>query len=155
MKISLIVIGKKMPDWLEYGITHYVKQMPPSMNFSLVAIDAPKRKGRNIDQIKKIEGDLLTAASMDSNIVIAFDEKGIQNTTTDIANNLHNWQQNGDKVSLLIGGADGLSSECKSSANQLWGLSNLTLPHSIARLLAVEQIYRANSILINHPYHRQ
>jgi 23S rRNA (pseudouridine1915-N3)-methyltransferase len=87
--------------------------------------------------------------------VIAFDEHGKQNTTKEIAKNLDNWQQSGDSIALIIGGADGLSDKVKSRANQLWGLSNLTLPHSMARLLAVEQIYRAHSLLTNHPYHRE
>jgi len=144
MQISLIVIGRKMPDWIQTGINHYQKQLPASINFKMISIEAQKRKGKNINQIKKIEGELLISASKNSNIVIAFDEKGEQHTTKDIAEHLKNWQQNGDKVSLLIGGADGLSSECKGKSSQTWGISNLTLPHSIARLLVVEQLYRAN-----------
>ena len=155
MQIKLIAIGKKMPDWIQTGINHYQKQLPGSLNFELITLDAQKRKGKNIEQIKSLEGELLTKTTQGSNLVIAFDEKGKQHTTKDIANIMNNWQQNGDNVALLIGGADGLSEDCKKYANQLWGLSNLTLPHSMARLLAVEQIYRAHSLLNNHPYHRE
>lgn len=88
-------------------------------------------------------------------MIIAFDEHGKQNTTKELANAMKNWQQNGDNVSLLIGGADGLSHSIKQQAHQLWSLSNFTLPHSMARLLAVEQIYRAHSLLTNHPYHQE
>jgi 23S rRNA (pseudouridine1915-N3)-methyltransferase len=155
MKIKLIVIGKKMPDWIQTGINHYQKQLPASLNFELITLEAQKRKGKNIEQIKTLEGELLIKATKGVNLVIAFDEKGKQHTTKGIAKNMENWQQNGDNIALLIGGADGLSTACKQHANQLWGLSNLTLPHSMARLLAVEQIYRAHSLLTNHPYHRE
>ena len=155
MKINLVVIGKKMPDWIQAGINHYQKQLPTQLNFSLIALEAQKRKGKNIAQIKELEGELILKVVKDSHLVIAFDEHGKQNTTKDIAQNLSNWQQSGDTISLIIGGADGLSDAVKSHANLLWGLSNLTLPHSMARLLAVEQIYRAHSLLTNHPYHRE
>ena len=155
MKIKLIAVGKKMPDWIQSGINHYQKQLPASLNFSLIALEAQKRKGKNTAQIKELEGELLIKACKDSSLVIAFDEHGKQHTTKSIANQLSNWQQNGDSVSLLIGGADGLSEQVKNYAAQSWGLSNLTLPHSMARLLAVEQIYRAHSLLNNHPYHRE
>ncbi len=155
MKIKLIVIGKKMPDWIQMGINHYQKQLPASLNFELITLDAQKRKGKNINQIKELEGELLIKASQGSSHVIAFDEHGKQNTTKEIAQSVKNWQEDGGAISLLIGGADGLSDACKQHAHQLWGLSNLTLPHSMARLLAVEQIYRAHSLLSNHPYHRE
>jgi 23S rRNA (pseudouridine1915-N3)-methyltransferase len=155
MKISLIVIGKKMPDWIQTGINHYQKQLPDYLNFSLIALEAQKRKGKNIKQIKELEGELIIKATKGASFVIAFDEYGKQNTTKDIAQQLGNWQQNGENIALIIGGADGLSNKVKNYANQLWGLSNLTLPHSIARLLAVEQLYRSHSLLTNHPYHRE
>ena len=154
MKIDLVVIGKKMPDWIQTGINHYQKQLPAQLNFSLIALEAQRRKGKNITQIKELEGELILKAVKGAQLIIAFDERGKQRTTKAIAQNLNNWQQNGEHIALIIGGADGLSDSVKSSANQLWGLSNLTLPHSMARLLAVEQIYRAHSLLTNHPYHR-
>ncbi|KAA0449288.1 MAG: 23S rRNA (pseudouridine(1915)-N(3))-methyltransferase RlmH [Candidatus Thioglobus sp.] len=155
MKINLIAIGKKMPSWIQTGIEHYQKQLPSGMNFNLITIEGQKRKNTSIEQIKIAEGELLLNASVGSNLIIAFDENGKQNSSKEIANSLQNWQQNGVSVALLIGGADGLSEQIKKQAHQLWGLSNLTLPHSMARLLAVEQIYRAHSLLTNHPYHRE
>ncbi|KAA0445913.1 MAG: 23S rRNA (pseudouridine(1915)-N(3))-methyltransferase RlmH [Candidatus Thioglobus sp.] len=155
MKINLIAIGKKMPSWIQTGIEHYQKQLPSGMNFNLITIEGQKRKNTSIEQIKIAEGELLLNASAGSNLIIAFDENGKQNSSKEIANSLQNWQQNGVSVALLIGGADGLSEQIKKQAHQLWGLSNLTLPHSMARLLAVEQIYRAHSLLTNHPYHRE
>ncbi len=155
MRINLIAIGKKIPGWIQTGIDYYQKQLPREMNFNLITPEGQKRKNTNIKQVKETEGELLLKNSTGSNIIIAFDEHGKQNTTKEIAKAMKNWQQNGDTVSLLIGGADGLSDSVKKQATQLWGLSNLTLPHSMARLLTVEQIYRAHSLLTNHPYHRE
>ncbi|CAC9585660.1 23S rRNA (pseudouridine(1915)-N(3))-methyltransferase (EC 2.1.1.177) [uncultured Gammaproteobacteria bacterium] len=155
VKINLIAIGKKMPDWIQTGVTHYQKQLPRELNFTLTTPEAQKRKGKNIEQIKELEGELLIKASASANLIVAFDEHGKQHSTKEIAKAMKDWQQNGDSVALLIGGADGLSNTIKQQAHQLWGLSNLTLPHSMARLLAVEQIYRAHSLLTNHPYHRE
>lgn len=154
MKIDLIAIGKKMPSWIQTGINHYQKQLPRELNFKLITPEAQKRKGNNIERIKELEGELLLKASADANLIIAFDEHGKQQSTKEFANTMKNWQQNGDNVALLIGGADGLSDTVKQHAHQLWGLSSLTLPHSMARLLTLEQIYRAHSLLTNHPYHR-
>jgi 23S rRNA (pseudouridine1915-N3)-methyltransferase len=155
MKIKLIAIGKKMPDWIQNGIFHYQKQLPASLNFELIDLEAQKRKGKNIAQIKTLEGELIIKAAQNASLIIVFDERGKQNNSQDMAQQLKNWQQNGESVALIIGGADGLSDEVKYHADQLWGLSNLTLPHSMARLLVVEQIYRAHSLLNNHPYHRE
>jgi 23S rRNA (pseudouridine1915-N3)-methyltransferase len=154
MKIKLICIGKKMPDWIQTGIDYYQKQLPRTMSFELIALEAQKRKGKNIQQIKELEGDLLLQACKKSTLIIAFDECGKQHTTQIFAKNLEDWQQSGEHVAFLIGGADGLSEAVKTRAKTLWGLSNLTLPHAFARLLAVEQIYRAYSLINNHPYHR-
>jgi len=154
MKISLVAVGKKTPEWIHSGINHYQKQLPKTMNFRIVEIEAQSRKLKDIQKIKNTEGNLLIDACVGSNVVIAFDEKGTQKSTKDLAKYLKKWQQNGDNISFLIGGADGLSDECKSNANNVWSLSKLTLPHLMARLMVVEQLYRANSLLINHPYHR-
>ncbi len=78
MKINLIVIGKKMPDWIQTGIHHYQKQLPASLNFNLIALEVQKRKGKNIEHIKELEGELLIKATTGSNLIIAFDERGKQ-----------------------------------------------------------------------------
>jgi len=155
MKINLITIGKKMPDWINLGIHHYQKQLPINYNFTLTSLDAQNRKTNNIDKIKTLEGNMLIEAAKGSAILIAFDELGKQQTSRMIANSIESWQLNGDNVALIIGGADGLSSELKQQCHYIWGISNLTLTHSITRLLVMEQLYRAHTLLTNHPYHRE
>jgi len=154
MRINLVTIGKKMPEWINTGINHYKKQLPSSYNFTLTALEAQNRKVKNIDQIKNLESKMLLEAASGASIFIAFDETGKQQSSQMIANAMKSWQLDGESVALFIGGADGLSDEIKSKCHQLWGLSKLTMTHSMARLLAVEQIYRGHSLLTNHPYHR-
>jgi len=131
VKMRLCAIGRRLPGWLEEGIADYVKRLPKQASARLLA---------------KVAG---------SDVVVALDERGQQWTTRDVAQRMGNWRDNGQSVALLIGGADGLAQECRDRAAHLWGLSNLTLPHGVARLLAAEQLYRGWSLLNNHPYHRE
>ena len=144
-----------MPDWINLGIQHYQKQLPSNYNFTLTSLDAQNRKTNNIDKIKTLEGNMLIEAAKGSTILIAFDELGKQQTSRMIANSIESWQLNADNVALIIGGADGLSSELKQQCHYIWGISNLTMTHSITRLLVMEQLYRAHTLLTNHPYHRE
>jgi len=82
------------------------------------------------------------------------DNRGLSWSTRDLATELQSWQELGKPVSLIVGGPDGLDDNTLGSANQQWSLSNLTFPPPLVRVLVVEQIYRAHSLLINHPYHR-
>jgi len=144
-----------MPEWLNSGIHHYQKQLPSSYNFTLTSLEAQNRKTNNIDKIKTLEGNMLLEAAKGSTTLIAFDELGKQQSSRMIAKSIETWQHNGDNVALIIGSADGLSSELKQQCHYIWGLSNLTITHSITRLLVIEQLYRAHTLLTNHPYHRE
>ena len=154
MKINLIAVGKKMPDWISHGIEHYKKQLPKQYNFTITAIESQSRKSISPENTKNLEEKLILEAASDSNLLIALDESGKKQTTKELSKSIEKWKHNGDNVALIIGGADGLSSELKQKCNLIWSLSDLTLTHSMARLLVVEQIYRGYSLLSNHPYHR-
>ena len=143
-----------MPDWISEGIEHYKKQLPKNYNFSITMIESQSRKSQSPEQTKNLEERLILDAASDSNLLIAFDELGKQQTSKELSKSIEKWQLNADSVALIIGGADGLSHELIKKCNLIWGLSNLTLTHSMARLLTVEQIYRSYSLLNNHPYHR-
>ena len=155
MKVNLITIGKKMPDWISQGIQHYQKQLPANYNFTITNLNSQTRKTNSTKKTKDLEAKLLLEAAKDSTILIAFDEHGKQQSSQMIAKSIENWKLEGQNVALIIGGADGISSEVKQHCNQLWGLSNLTMTHAMARLLVIEQIYRGYSLLSNHPYHRE
>ena len=155
MKINIIAIGKKLPEWISNGIHHYEKQLPKHLNFKIIQLESQNRKKQNISIVKEIEGEMLLKEAENSNILIAMDEHGQQKSTTDLKDSLNQWSQNGDNVSIIIGGADGLSSRCLEASSEKWALSRLTLPHSMARLLITEQLFRAYTLTINHPYHRE
>jgi len=155
MRINLITIGKKIPNWINLGIEHYQKQLPSYYNFTITSLDSQSRKSSSTENSKNLEAKLLLEASGESTFLIAFDELGKQQTSKQISKSIESWQLEGQSVALIIGGADGLSSEIKQKCHQIWGLSNLTMTHSMARLLVVEQVYRGYSLLNNHPYHRE
>ena len=154
MKINIIAIGKKLPDWISNGIHYYEKQLPSHLNFKIIQVEPQNRKKQNIFIVKEIEGGLLLKKAERSNILIALDEHGYQKSTMEIKDSLDKWLQNGDDVSIIVGGSDGLSPKCLKASNEKWALSRLTLPHSMARLLVTEQLFRAYTLTINHPYHR-
>lgn len=154
MRINLIAIGKKMPDWISHGIEHYKKQLPKNYNFTITALESQNRKSISAENTKNLEEKLILDAASGSTLLIAFDELGKQQSSIELSKSIEKWQLEGDSVAMIIGGADGLSSELKQKCNLIWSLSNLTLTHSMARLLLVEQLYRGHSLMTNHPYHR-
>ena len=155
MKIRLLTITHKVPSWIETGYQEYASRLPKSCALELIEIPAEKRdRSTNITLIIKREGEKLLAASKAHHLIIALDVKGKLWSTKELVKQLADWQQHGDNVDLLIGGPDGLSSQCIKEANRCWSLSPLTFPHILVRLIIAEQIYRAWSILQQHPYHR-
>ena len=154
MRINLIAIGKNMPDWISHGIEHYKKQLPKNYNFTITALESQNRKSISAENTKNLEEKLILDAASGSTLLIAFDELGKQQSSKELSKSIEKWQLEGDSVAMIIGGADGLSSELKQKCNLIWSLSNLTLTHSMARLLLVEQLYRGHSLMTNHPYHR-
>jgi len=156
MKINLIAVGKNMPKWVEDGYCEYAKRLPPNLTLQLLEIAMPKRnKNEDLRRVVEQEGERMLAAIPSDSFVITLDEHGKTWRTLDLAKHLQSWQENYTSVSLLVGGPDGLSLACKKRANFTWSLSSLTLPHPLVRVVVAEQIYRAWSILQNHPYHRE
>jgi 23S rRNA (pseudouridine1915-N3)-methyltransferase len=155
MRVSLICIGGKMPSWVDEGVAEYRKRLPPELQLDIRDLPLAKR-GKNTDIRRAIsqEGEAMLAAIPKGDRIIALDVKGKSLSTEGLATALRGWQMDGDNISLLIGGPDGLSAECLAAAQQKWSLSAMTLPHPLVRVLFAEQIYRAWTILANHPYHR-
>ena len=156
MRIQLIAVGSKMPSWVEQGYQQYVKRFPSDMPLSLTEIPAGKR-GKNAD-IKRIlhkEGELTMAAIPKGNRIVTLEVTGKPWDTPMLASNMQKWQMDGRDVSLLIGGPEGLAPECIAASEQKWSLSSLTLPHPLVRIIVAESLYRAWSVITNHPYHRE
>jgi len=158
MRIQFLTIGTRMPNWVETGYQEYAQRLPSECRLELVELPLatrPKNPGaKDIDRIKQQEGEKLLARIPKGNAVIALDERGKAWTTLQLAEQLKHWLQDGRDISLLVGGPDGLSRECTQRAAQTWSLSALTLPHPLVRVVVAEQIYRAWSVINNHPYHR-
>jgi len=156
MQFDLIAIGKRMPVWVDSAFTEYSKRLPKKINFNLVEI-TPARRGKNInsEQLKKIEEEKINISIANNSLVIVLDEKGKLKNSLEISIELQTWIDNQQHVSILIGGADGLNSSIKNKADEIWSLSKMTLPHNLVRIIIIEQIYRAWSIINRHPYHRE
>ena len=154
MKLKLLAVGTRMPNWVDFGYNEYAKRMPPELKVELVEIPI-NVKGRNpTNQAIENQGQALLKNIQPQDFVVALDVLGKSMSTQALASQLTNWQMNGQNICLLIGGPDGLSSDCLSRANIKWSLSDLTLPHPLVRILVMEQLYRAWTINNNHPYHR-
>lgn len=155
MKLRLLAVGQKMPAWVEAGYAEYANRMPPETRLELVEIPLAQRsKSQAVEKAIAAEGQRMLAACNERDRVIALDVRGKPWSTEQLAAQLAEWMQDGRDVSLLVGGPDGLSQDCLERAERRWSLSPLTLPHPLVRILLAEQLYRAVSILKNHPYHR-
>jgi 23S rRNA (pseudouridine1915-N3)-methyltransferase len=155
MKLHILAVGHKMPDWISAGFDEYAKRMPPELRIELREIKPEQRSaGRLAQSVMAAERQRIEAALPKNARIIALDERGRDWTTVQLAVALPDWQRDGRDVAFLIGGADGLDVQVKSRAELMLRVSSLTLPHGMVRVLLAEQLYRAWSITQNHPYHR-
>lgn len=155
MKVKVLSVGTKMPAWVQAGIAEYQKRLLGDLDYSLQEIAMSKRsKNSNIEQCIQKEGESLLAALAQNDHVIALDVTGKSFSTEALAEKISNYRQQGVNLSLLVGGPDGLSTQCLARANERWSLSALTFPHPLVRIVLTEQFYRAVSIIKGHPYHR-
>lgn len=155
MQITIIAVGHKMNDWIEDGFKTYAKRMPSEYHFTLKEIKPILRKSnQSVEQSMAQEAKKISDAIPPGAFIVALDERGKDIKTLELANFLQKQSQNGQDIVFVIGGADGLDATFKKNANLLLRLSSLTLPHGLVRVLLAEQLYRAFSVLQNHPYHR-
>ena len=155
MKLLVIAVGQRVPDWAQTAWADYAKRFPPELRLELKAIKTePRSGGKTTEQIMTAERQRIEAAIPSGTHVVALDERGSALTTAALAAKLSQWQGQGGDVALLIGGPDGLHPALRQAAHERIRLSVLTLPHAMVRVLLVEQLYRAWSINAGHPYHR-
>jgi 23S rRNA (pseudouridine1915-N3)-methyltransferase len=156
MKLLILAVGNKMPAWITEGFNEYTKRMPREAPISLVEIKPEARNsGKTPTQIMEAEAQRIRTALPPGALCIALDEHGATPTTRQLCQQMQDWMQRGCDVAFVIGGADGLHESVKKQAQQLMALSALTLPHGMVRVLLAEQLYRAHSLMHNHPYHRE
>ena len=154
MKLQVLSVGNRCPGWIRQGFDEYAKRMPQEMPLSLSEIAAPKHR-QDISKINELEAKKILHKIQPTDWVVALDEKGRHLSSSALAGELERWRELGKDVVFVIGGANGLASEVLERANQQLSLSALTFPHYVVRLLIAEALYRAWSISIGHPYHRQ
>ena len=156
MKLVVAAVGHRMPEWVDAGFGEYARRMPRDARLELVAIKPEGRgAGRATERLLDAEGKRLLASLPRGCVKVVLDERGTLLTTVLLARRIERWRANGGDVAFLVGGADGLAEDLKRGADFSWSLTPLTLPHGLARVVLAEQLYRAVSILHNHPYHRE
>jgi 23S rRNA (pseudouridine1915-N3)-methyltransferase len=154
MRVRVVALGHRMPGWVSAAVADYAQRLPREWAFALVELrPEPRDRGRSIDALLAAEAARIATACAGYRIV-ALDERGIAWTTRQVATHLRQWRDAGEDVAFVIGSADGLAPQLKAKASAVLALSALTLPHGLVRVVVAEQLYRAYSLLTDHPYHR-
>ncbi|QNP48809.1 23S rRNA (pseudouridine(1915)-N(3))-methyltransferase RlmH [Diaphorobacter aerolatus] len=155
MKILIVAVGQRVPDWAQTAYDDYAKRFPHEIKVELKAVKTEPRGSKSLETLYAAERDRIEAAIGRGMRIVVLDERGANLTTKALAQRLKDWQLGGDDVALVIGGPDGLDPAFKQAAHEKIRLSDLTLPHAMVRVLLIEQLYRAWSVNAGHPYHRE
>jgi 23S rRNA (pseudouridine1915-N3)-methyltransferase len=156
MKLLLVAVGQKLPAWADTAYEDYAKRFPPDLRLELKAVKTePRNSGKPALALLEAERVRIEAALPRGCRRVILDERGQRLTTIQLSERLAAWQLDGRDAALVIGGPDGLAPALRASADEALRLSDLTLPHAMARVLLAEALYRAWSVLVGHPYHRE
>lgn len=156
MKLLLIAVGQRLPAWAETAYDDYAKRFPPDLRLELKALKTePRNTGKPVEALMAAERVRIEAACPKGARRVVLDERGTRVTTAQLAERLQAWQHDGRDAALLIGGPDGLDPALRQGADEALRLSDLTLPHAFARVMLAEALYRAWSVTVGHPYHRE
>jgi 23S rRNA (pseudouridine1915-N3)-methyltransferase len=154
-KITLITLGNKMPDWVDQAVQEFSKRLQESALFHLIEIPLLRRgKSTDLSRIQEKELQLMKSAIPNGCRLIALDVCGETFTSEQLALKLEKIQHHSCHLCFLIGGPEGMLPELLNQCDERWSLSKLTLPHALARIVLIEAIYRAYSIIHHHPYHK-
>jgi 23S rRNA (pseudouridine1915-N3)-methyltransferase len=155
MKLVLVAVGQRQPAWAETAYQDFAKRFPPELRLELKAVKAEPRGSKTAEQLMAAEALRIESAVPKGARRVVLDERGERLATAQLAQRLKAWMQEGRDVALLVGGPDGLDATLKASADETLRLSDLTLPHAFVRVLLAEALYRAWTVTVNHPYHRE
>jgi 23S rRNA (pseudouridine1915-N3)-methyltransferase len=142
MRIRLIAAGNRLPAWMDAGVEEYARRFGRGLKFELIEVPLAR------------EAERMRAAIADGDYVVALEVGGRAMSTPELARWLSSRMAGGRNLALLVGGPDGLDAGLSSRADFRWSLSPLTWPHGLVRVMVAEQLYRAHSLLLGHPYHR-
>lgn len=155
MKVRLLTVSNRQPGWIADGCAEYTKRLPREWRFELVEVKPEARtSGASTERVQAAEAKRLREAVPKGSRVVALDERGASWSSPDLAQRLAAWQREGRDVAFVIGGADGFDPTFLAGADLRVSLSSMTLPHGLVRIVVVEQLYRAATILQGHPYHK-
>lgn len=155
MQINVMAVGTRLEPWIYQAVESYQARLPRHLKLDLAEVPVARRTaGASPATAVEIEGERLLKQVRPDDLTLVLDERGQQWTSAELAAELRIWLEGHPRIAILIGGPDGLSKGCRARADRLWSLSRLTFPHGMVRVLLVEQIYRAWTILQGHPYHR-
>ncbi len=155
MRLLIVAVGQRVPDWAQTAWDDYAKRFPHELKLELKAVKTEPRGSKTLETLYAAERTRIESAIPKGTRIVALDERGTTVTTMALAAKLKDWQLGGTDVALVIGGPDGLDPAFRQGAHERIRLSDLTLPHAFARVLLIEQLYRAWSVNANHPYHRE
>ena len=155
MKLFLVAVGQRQPAWADTAYEDFAKRFPPEMRLELKAVKAETRGSKTAAQLMAAEAARIEAALPKGVRRIVLDERGDRVTTVQLASRMEAWQRDGRDAAILIGGPDGLDPALKQTGDETLRLSDLTLPHAFVRVLVAEALYRAWTVMVNHPYHRE
>ncbi|MBP6559713.1 MAG: 23S rRNA (pseudouridine(1915)-N(3))-methyltransferase RlmH [Burkholderiaceae bacterium] len=155
MRLVIVAVGQRMPDWAQTAYDDYAKRFPHELKVELKAVKTEPRGSKTLETLYAAERERIEAAIPKGARIVCLDERGTSLTTLALAARLKGWQLEGDDVALIIGGPDGIEPAFRNAAHERIRLSDLTLPHAFARVLLIEQLYRAWSVNAGHPYHRE
>jgi 23S rRNA (pseudouridine1915-N3)-methyltransferase len=155
VRLLIVAVGQRVPDWAQTAWDDYAKRFPYELKVELKAVKTEPRGSKTLETLYAAERVRIEAAIPRGTRIVALDERGTTVTTLALAAKLKDWQLGGTDVALVIGGPDGLDPAFRQAAHERIRLSDLTLPHAFARVLLIEQLYRAWSVNANHPYHRE
>ncbi|GMV60435.1 MAG: ribosomal RNA large subunit methyltransferase H [Betaproteobacteria bacterium] len=154
MRITVVAVGQRQPRWAEEAVADFGARFPSEFAVTLKDVRPEPRAGQPVERLLAAEAERLRAAIPAGSLVVALDERGKDWTTLQLAEAVRGWRDASETVAFAIGGPDGLDAGFKRDARMLLRLSSLTLPHALARVVLLEQLYRVWSILAGHPYHR-
>lgn len=156
MKLVIVAVGQRLPDWAQTACDDYAKRFAPECRLEIRAVKTePRTAGKPVEAMLAAERKRIEAAVPKGARLLVLDEHGERRTTTQLAARLKVWMGEGRDVALVIGGPDGLDAGIKAAAHETLRLSELTLPHAMVRVMLAEALYRAWSVMVGHPYHRE
>ena len=154
MRLRVLAIGQKMPAWVDQGVEEYTRRMPREISVEWLDIPPAKRGSATREKYRVQEAEAIEAKLSGKDYVVALDISGKAVSTELIAERFDQWQMQGEQISIVIGGPDGLHPNILKGAKERWSLGQITLPHPLVRVILAEQLYRAWSVQAGHPYHR-